>query len=341
MTQIIQLIFGNTAPTTSAREFGAVKSVWSAAAAVLARYEFPVFSVTGTEKSERWRVSIDVSDVLDFLEACEMCDSGQDNGPLNQRMMEQHSLGRGLLSSVLEMRLEGVEPGERPEIMALNVGRFLQRFFLTMNLAVPGSCHMYYCTYQAVPSAKPPRLDGDVLESAYEISLDRAWPAIQPIEFATTWTWLDRVFPYDLDIAREPVHVALFNLLRLCSLDRADPTGVLIVAQSLEAILSSGDEHIGAALKRRIHAVLGEPQTHKNWFRNFYKLRSGVAHGSTPLLRPNGLDLSEHPVVADYVLEQLVPLYQSVSVLLAVIQDLIGSEARGYRFPEHLTRLSI
>ena len=115
----------------------------------------------------------------------------------------------------------------------------------------------------------------------------------------------------------------------------------MIVAQTLESLFAPGKEQIGGLLKRRIYSVLGEPEAHKSWFSRFYDLRSRVAHGDIPLVRPNNLALNESVQFQNYYANYFTPLEEAASVMLAVLQDLVKSRAVEYDFTESLERKSL
>ena len=64
--------------------------------------------------------------------------------------------------------------------------------------------------------------------------------------------------------------------------------------------------------------MLGTPTSHKRWFSKFYDLRSRVAHGDVPLLRPGKYyDIGESAQIEQYIAEFWEPMDQAVAALLA------------------------
>ncbi|MFN8497967.1 MAG: hypothetical protein U0641_08930 [Anaerolineae bacterium] len=130
---------------------------------------------------------------------------------------------------------------------------------------------------------------------------------------------------------------SLFTVLRISEVDVTETEIILYIAQVLEAFFSEGKEGIAWVLKNRIHRVLGLPDTHKKWFNKFYDIRSRVAHGNLPMLRPGDFNW-DTPDVLNYREAYLDPMDRAIGVLIAIIQDLVVSDARTYRFSEQFAR---
>jgi hypothetical protein len=147
-----------------------------------------------------------------------------------------------------------------------------------------------------------------------------------------TWKWLEKIGFRQCLVAENPVHRALVMLLEAGSeFSSSEPTETLLLARALEGIIGSGGPSVGSVLKERIGLILGIPSSHKGWLKDFYRLRSQIAHGDYILLR-NGVATEEQR--CDYSKKFWAPLDRARAVLLALLQRLIIRESKGYKFEE-------
>jgi len=298
----------------------------------------PIVVARGADAA--FQITLDASDIVECLEA-EAADS---EAAVQARIERQRASGLHPMLGVL--RIDAVEVSGHGDLRlpAQLLGRFLQQLFLAMNLAVPGSANFFASRYAEDTGNEypPPNLSADILEGAYTKAKERGWPLLVPLAVGDVWNWLHDAMSYDLDVAREPADKALFALLHICEPQEIDTENILRTAQAFEALFSGGREGIGAALQQRIEAVIGTPASRKRWFTKFYDLRSRVAHGDVPMLRPGKYyDIGESRQIEDYIAEFWEPMDQAISALLATLQDLIRHRSRGYRFEQQVHRTSL
>lgn len=287
---------------------------------------------------ELYEVTVDATDTISMLDAV----AAAEDTELDERLDAQAAAGLHPMGSFIEIELRAVGGHQPVQPPFQLLGRFLQQLFLGLNLAVPGSCNLFLCRYENFPTADPgpPNLTSDILETAYSCARETGWPPLQPLTFRETWSWLHAAMLYDVDIARGAADKALFTLLRICAANTVDTDNILLIAQAFESFFTEGRDNIGSILRKRLAAVLGEPASHKKWFSQFYELRSRIAHGDVPLLRPGGFyDVGQNQEVEKYIAEFFKPVDEAVGVLLSVMQDLILSGSRGYRFEQHVVRV--
>jgi hypothetical protein len=289
-----------------------------------------------TASDLEWEVSVDASDAIAFLEAIEMLEESPE--VFDERVSSQRCLGRHFLSSALILHLTGPE-GDYRLGPASAAGKFLQQLFLGMNVALPGSMHLagrFVGELEITPA--PPSLTSDLLESAFQHAVQRAWPPLSRLSFGQTWQWLEEELPYTLEVAEHPHHRALLSLLYLSTPGYREADMLLLIAQVLEAFFSDGKQGVGSVLRKRLELVLGAPATHSNWFNKFYERRSRIAHGSAPVFRPRDYTHDENEAVAKYFQCYLAPIDEAFAVLLAILQDLVTHDARQYSFPQEVLR---
>lgn len=295
----------------------------------------PIILSRGADSA--FQISIDASDVVDCLER----EASDDEDAIEARLESQ--LAEGLHPMRGSLLIDVVEVSGRGDMrMPMQLlGRFLQQIFLAMNLSVPGSANFYASRYteQADNDYPPPDLSSSILEGAYAKACERGWPCFRPVTVRQSWNWLQEAMSYDLDVARAPVDRALFAVLHVCEPQEVDAENILRVAQAFEALFAGGRESIGSVLHQRMEAVLGAPMSHKRWFNKFYDLRSRIAHGDVPVLRPGKYyDIGESSQIEQYIAEFWEPMDQAVAALLAVLQDLVIHNSRSYRFEQQVLR---
>jgi hypothetical protein len=216
------------------------------------------------------------------------------------------------------------------------IPRFLENLYVAMNLAVPGSCNLYRTSFKSTRDLKggswrrrreTVRVDlaAQPFETAAQFALERGWPTHQEIDLRHAWGWLNQTGLLDLDVAENPWQRAVFTLLHIGNLESQYPDVIFYCVQAIEALVSQGAP--ASVTKRRVESVLGAPRTHKNWFSDLQRIRSQVAHGTAPLVRPSGF-LNNEPGKAFENIEL------SVAVLLALLQRLVAKNATRFQINE-------
>jgi hypothetical protein len=298
---------------------------------------FHDFSLAGsplsTDGAERvHRISLDATDTIEFLRLSSPKDENWE--PFKDRITS--SWKRGYMSYI-DFAVPSVSSEDRPPLLLIS--RFLQHVFLAMNLAIPGSCNFFRPIYVNFPddSVKPPHLSADEIASAAIEAASWGWPKIGHMSFDQTWRWVTAEIG-EIDLATTPSEKAAFTLLEFAGMDTAiDPGSILMLAQVIESLFVVETEGVVRLLRERIDALLGSPQSHKRWISSFYQLRSRIAHGSAPLLRPGRYSFGEEHHNKFYA-ERSKLVDQALAVLLAVMQDMILTETRQYRFAQQVIR---
>ena len=258
--------------------------------------------------------------------------------PITDASWEPQILDPSLILRVVPV---GGSQGDEPSLRV--VGRFLQQLFLAMNISAPGSCNLSRCDYLNVPedsrSWRAPILDVQILDDALfeALSLDEGWPELRRVPFPDAWEWLHRDMAYDIEVAKDPLQKAIFGILRICTREQWDPDNVLVLCQAFEGLLQPGKGRNKRVLHQRLEQVIGSPPADPNWFREFYRLRSEMIHGSAPVLRPGGYHRVD-PDASRISEEAAYFELRAVGALLALLQDMVIHNCRTYRFETHLIR---
>lgn len=208
----------------------------------------------------------------------------------------------------------------------------LEQLFLAINISAPGSLNLSNCWY--FPSTRdatislsdrPPQLGSEGIYWAYRTAIE-LWPqyVFLQVPFSDVWRWLHDDIAYGATVARTPFQRAVFALLRVCHRERSDPDNYLTCVTAIEGLLVGRPSKSGE-LRRRIEEVVGFPPE-KDWFRDFYRRRSEIAHGSYDVVRPDlrhGELRGEPDSLANELQE---PMDLALAVLLAVLQRSVAGE---------------
>ncbi|MGY6037176.1 hypothetical protein [Aeromonas sp. AE23HZ002T15] len=220
------------------------------------------------------------------------------------------------------------------------VDLLLQEIFIAANLCLPASCKFYKVTDLDREDSPPPSLYCFYFEDCARFGRDEKWPKYSQIPFKNAWLWLMGCGVHDLDIAATPVQRALFSLLEMTRYEDFNIAEVLLISQALDGLLVKKEEQKQQTLGRRIANIIGAPPKQQNWVKEFYNLRSTIAHGSYPILREH-TSHEQNPEVALYHEQYFIPLVRAIAALIAILQDMILSEITEYRFEQHETVLRI
>lgn len=323
--------FGNTDPHP-------VVALWRDVDRVLGSRAVP-WSTRG-RKQAAYTVRIHAADTIEYLESVAQLEDTLARGERDETWVDrQLAAGRHPMRSHITLHVgSAAASGDAPPQV---VGGFLQQLFLAMNLACPGACNLALADLDGADDSDLLALDysGPVFENAFLQARDAAWPLLAQLPFETAWDWLSEVGLEGVAVAKDPLHKALFTLLRIAEPREDASTTMLLVAQALEALLVDSRDNVGSILRQRIELIVGAPPNGRRWFSRFYELRSRAAHGSVPLLRPGRLyDIGEDQEVESHIDEFVRPADEAVAVFLAIVQDLARARARRYRFTQVVAR---
>lgn len=273
-----------------------------------------------------YKVTIDVSDVMEFyLRTKALTDK---DVTLQKAVRRFPGYGVRMVASF--------KGGNSDEWQDEIVERLLENLYLAMNLAAPGSCNLYPGGFRRKKPFRSScsieryvRLDRctDALHFACATAMERGWPRIQFIQLSDVWKWLEQIGALTVEVAREPVHRALFTFLRLGSTDTHNIDLIQLCVQAIESLLGGGAP--ARVVQRRVETILGSPKSHKGWYAELYSTRSQLVHGSAPILRP-GPWLNDGDAGAQYFKQ----VDQAYVVLLALIQALITNRSRAFKIEE-------
>lgn len=274
-------------------------------------------------------VTLDASNVIDLLESCRLLDEGDDER-FNQRLKQwTETRDWSSISIAFDGPEDAIADNEHIAGIALAL---IQELFLALNLSAAGAGHLNAAHCNQLGDQYSFAYYGDSLESAWCEARKWGWPKLSNIPFAETWNWLREVGFRDCWLAKEASHKALIALLECGrSQSHGEVEEVLMIARAIEALIGGDGINIGRALKRRIAKILDEPTTHKGWLADFYSLRSRIAHGDYPLIRP-GFEYRDAD--GEIISKLWKPLDQSKAVVLSLLQDLIAKRGASYGFEE-------
>jgi hypothetical protein len=293
---------------------------WKQAGCIIKDHEF------GLSESSKVQVSLDASELIDVLESCLIHD--EERLRLHMvRWAETNEFVR------LKIAIEGPEAvvADRNHLARV-VQALVEEMFLALNLSAAGAGHFNGGVCKELSDNDLLSYYGDSIESAWFEAKEWGWPSLANIPFERTWGWLQKIGFRECWLAKDASHKALIALLD-GGKNKSEVEEVLLVARSIEALIGGEGISIGHALKSRISKILGTPDSHKGWLADFYSLRSRVAHGNFPLIRPS---LANEDESADYASKLWQPLDRSRAVVLGLLQNLVLNGSSAFGFEERI-----
>lgn len=289
-------------------------------------------------KVAEYIVDVDASQVIKDLRLDhDYSTASGDRTDLSDKFFSNLKCGKEL---VFRLRPVNKPATDCPHTPRRLVDLLLQEIFIAANLCLPASCKFYKITNLDPEGSPPPSMYCYYFEDCARFGRDEGWPKYRQIPFRDAWQWLIDCGVHDLDIAVTPVQRALFSLLEMARYDDFNITEVLLISQALDGLLVKKEEQKQQTLGRRIANLIGTPSKQQNWVKEFYNLRSTIAHGSYPIVRAHTAH-ENSPEVAEYHEQYFVPLVRAIAALLAILQDMILSRVTEYRFEQHETILRI
>lgn len=325
----------NPHPSYGDTDIRPIVGMWQEVARFFTGYQLPSHAAHPGE----YILSFDIADFLEELRSAWLDPQDKEYSRRLSRLVE----GDG--STWIGVRVQQKQSGEDAELPLWFVGRLFQELFLTMNLALPGSCNLYQTSYVGCPEPVWPPVDlgASIFEDAWHQAQSSGWPPLKQLSFAKTWDWLhnDTGLIYATDIGTTPVQKALYALLSVGNHNQTtDQDLVLLIAQTLESLLVDRAAGVAAVLRERVEALFGFPGERKKWVSQFYDLRSRIAHGAVPVIRPGGYCFDEsNSEFVDIVRQYWAPLHRALALVLAILQDLVDTNSRGYEFSQVAHRI--
>lgn len=240
------------------------------------------------------------------------------------------------LSAVLEVKIRK-EPTDDSWNRSAFLRCFIEQLFLVMNICSRGGCN--YGRFSINNDNKEYSLHCDIIESGWHRACIDSWPNLLNIPFANAWPWMERNGGLSYLLAETPINKAFAVLLHLSYKPGIEATDVVQLSQVLESLYLSKGEPKTRGLSRKIPAALGSfPENGRRWLKDFYKLRSDIAHGDFPIFRPRyDEEDSGFKVVEDRYWEVSSEIDRGVSIVIATLQDLINKKSDYYIFKEEIT----
>lgn len=217
---------------------------------------------------------------------------------------------------------------------------FAQQLYLTLNLALPGSCQMLGVSFRGEASHlyEAPSLDSKVFYDTRMSAQQQNWPTLTTLSVAQVWNWLTQTGLSRSDVAISSINKVLFHLLKLGQQShRYGSKSALLVIQQIELILGQplGQEET-SRLRERCKLVLGDIPEAADCFIALFQLRTDLLQGKHPVRRPAliGHTLSEEN-------RELVAAHNSAielgaSIVVGLLQNLIIKGQQQFSFREVL-----
>ncbi len=221
--------------------------------------------------------------------------------------------------------------------MALDiVEQHICAFFLSMNLACPGSLDFEYSALtQDVNQGI--RLSALLLAHVWSDSNQLNWPNLTPISLGIATIWIDNVLNFPNQVAETTTQRAIFALLYYSSQRNVDPQRIIWLSHALESLFDTPHEAVSKALLSRIYLLIGYPNANSRIIsrkiKEFYELRSRFVHGDYAIVHPSGngsLDIRAENTMTELMDQESTGLL----VLMAAIQEMARRNWTELKFEE-------
>lgn len=281
-----------------------------------------------------FKFNVNFSDAIAFLKNIEETEIGQ--------RPEREKEGKHIYGNDIIFHFEWSDdlPAElTSEFLSFIICRFLQQVFLAGNICQPGAICMYLLKTDDIVDFTAPDLSSYFIDSSVDIIERDSWPRFSKVSFEQAWKWLDNQNSMFLDYAKTPSEKATFTVLKVGYDESLDEELILYIVRALEALFVDGNENCSRLLKERLHIVLSEPEKNKKWISKFYQTRSRIAHGDYEMARPSLYHYNDPALDDVYRSDIRKMMEKGVSVLIAVLQDLIHNNATEYKFDQTVQRV--
>lgn len=279
-------------------------------------------------------VSLDATCIKDFITL--VCENEQSKFPIFEASERENKTETPLY---MDMIYSQSQTSPRPDF---GIGLLLQDMFLCMNIAHPGSC----CLFGAFAKGDDyefeliPTPDGERFYAAQLLCDKWQWPNLEAVSPSPiqVWEWLGLIDFRANYFAESSAQRALMALLEASSKrDGAKASTVVELVQALENLYISERTGLVALFRDRIQSVLGAPRTHTKWATRLYEMRSRIAHGSFPSIRPVFYD-DFCEKYGGIIGDLLDAEDRAFLTLLATIRDLVLTGSDSYAFTTSFVR---
>lgn len=281
-------------------------------------------------RSGEIQVKLDVNNVL---KAIDEIIEYQDNKSLSHELNKE--------KSIIEIEVVRLKSGSTEAIDEEIVNCLLNDLFVIMNTCEEGVYDCYGNRFISETNEKryfqPMEFHSDSFTSAWLVSQEWGWPHLKRLDFDKAWVWYESIGLLSSPMAKTPIQKAIFCIQSLCDGEwRATPSKLVELIQTLEALMKVPGIRIASMLSERLNLILGEPPSDKKWLSKVYEVRSKVVHGGSI-----GVRIGYH---GDEVLDFIVSEYswaieRTFAVLIALIQDMIENNGKGYDFKTIVSRI--
>jgi hypothetical protein len=264
--------------------------------------------------------------------------SENDKSKLNE-ISEQYRIGRVrvpckvIATAVRKKSADYFHPG-------LYVASFVYEVFLTLNLALPGSCDFYKSTITSNFKRFPweVELSNYWFELSYLDNHKNIWPASAQLPLVVVRDWLQQVRIGLTQVPNNQMEKVLFALWHI-SVSAVSPAAVIWLFYGLETLFDTKAGENIWALQKRISELLSatgtEEKTLRKKLRALYDLRSSFVHGGLEVIHPLHNELLDRRVDEKYC--QLANACEfGFAVMLRSLQEVITRKWYTVRYREEI-----
>lgn len=325
----------NIIPNAGDNETGWILSLWEGANQLLKDTAFKSEDPYRSAVAE-YQVSLQLDDVVALMKKARTS-----HGSFASYLQAARQANGPTTRARIQIELQSAAGHHDLYALYNTVGTLLHQLVLAFNIALPGSCQLIGTQYQGPDSQRfeAPQFGADLFTNAWLSAFDANWPVLKPIPFRTVWQWLGARRTSETDVAMASINKVLFGVLDIAQHGHTSRhRDGMLVAHMIEILMKVSDGNV-ALIRERVIAALGKPGDRADSFNELYRLKESLLRGDYPVRRP-ALIVHE---ADDPVLQQLEmhnsPVEQGAAIVLAMIQDLVNSNAAEYQFTQHVNRI--
>ncbi len=336
-SKIIEVLIAQPIPNAPAGLQSDIITAWVQADAMLDDVTFKVEDPFD-DKLDVYRLSMDLGQVIEVLEHATEHEGGFTK---YRQLMRQGSASINSVTIKIELTVQAAPENTIAYYHAAAVA--LQQLYLSLNLAVPGSCQMVDAKYPGDESVSfdPPVLEASPFIDAYLNNIDSQWPSLNRLNVADVWNWLKALKTSETETAILPVNKVLFGLLELgqsqAGLTNKD---ALLVCRLLELLTNTTEVINQSQISARILLILGHVSKDGDAIPELYRLKQAHAAGTRPFHRQVFKIHDFEEELLRHLCVHNSPVEEGLVIILAIVQKLCSSNGVGFDFDETVSMVS-
>jgi hypothetical protein len=332
----ITLHIANAVPPGNESESAQVIALWQQISDHLQHVRFlgPDQSASGTTEI---MASLDADKLLQRLKACVAAAGSFD--AWQKRHIDDAA---NAIDAELTLHLNSELPSWRESDTYRMASVFVQQLVMAANIALPGSLQMLKTRFTGIGGHRfeAQEFDARILYGARKAASYNGWPKLDILPFDSVWRWLERCETSRATTAISNINKTLFTLLKVAE-QRHETSArtVLLVIYQLEQLLDCRQANSLDLIRSRARMILGNIAEAADALNELAQIRSNLFLASQPVHRPPLISHNAAEAMRDQMGQHNSAVESGTAMVLALIHDLIKTDATGYEFSESFSRL--